>query len=464
MEQEFEVNLKDHPNTIGGGTTYVSRGTQHAVISVTIKEEEDLHPVDHEYSEMDACSQSSSDDPVPTSDVVSAKHVVEEGCFKDLPVEEGNSSPGHDVAYMEVDNTGDEKNPEECHAPPETRAVSENVLEAVFSCSKWKKTRWTSNTTKIDENIFTKNILEQALKGEQDVSTFKECSTRLGKKAEQIPDTCNDHQNHFSGSMPLHERTCTGQQQWLLGESWNTFNKKDTIRRGTVKHKGETPYTCAECGKVFRKISCLMCHQRVHIGQKPYMCTDCGKCFTDQSNFMRHQRKHTGVKPYTCSKCKKSFMQAVHLIVHERIHTGEKPYSCTTCGKCFSHDSSLSKHQRIHTGLKPYTCSKCGKRFSQSAHLTAHERIHTGEKPHVCPTCGKGFVHAANLSKHQKSHLGVKPFQCQECKKCFSQKANLTVHGRTHTGEKPYPCTKCEKKFISKRNLLKHQSLHEGIH
>ncbi|XP_056591728.1 histone-lysine N-methyltransferase PRDM9-like isoform X2 [Triplophysa dalaica] len=191
-------------------------------------------------------------------------------------------------------------------------------------------------------------------------------------------------------------------------------------------------HNCADCGKSFSLLRCLIAHKRTHTGEKPHHCTQCGKSFSRLGDLRSHQRIHTGEKPYHCTQCGKSFSHLVNLIGHQQTHTGEKPYRCTQCGKCFSRSSNLKRHLRSHTGEKPYHCSQCGKSFSQSSHLIVHQQTHTDEKPYHCTQCEKNFSRSSYLSRHQKTHTGVNLYYCVPCGKSFNRFVGLQRHQQKH--------------------------------
>ncbi|XP_069463067.1 zinc finger protein 436-like [Ambystoma mexicanum] len=263
-----------------------------------------------------------------------------------------------------------EWNSEECHTNlvPSVTAEQANREGPTYSGENE-----TSSAFEMHPTMCTQIKVHHSNKCEQDTAKMY-CSAQSRIDAEQMPYTS------------------------MVDKMGATFCIK------SKRHKGMLPYTCPECGKGFRKQSCLMCHMRVHLGEKPYICRECGKGFSDNSNLNRHQRIHTGKKPYTCNTCGKGFRQITHLNVHARIHTGEKPHTCVQCGKGFSHDSSLFKHQMIHTGEKPFECSLCSKRFSRNGHLLVHMRTHSAERPFQCSKCGKHFIVKRNLIKHQTKH------------------------------------------------------------
>ncbi|XP_078540044.1 uncharacterized protein LOC144825008 isoform X1 [Lissotriton helveticus] len=83
--------------------------------------------------------------------------------------------------------------------------------------------------------------------------------------------------------------------------------------------KIERPYNCTECEKRFRQKGSLIEHLRTHTGQRPYQCADCDKSFSRKRSLIVHQTIHTGVRPYHCSGCERSFSLKHNLTSHRRI-------------------------------------------------------------------------------------------------------------------------------------------------
>ncbi|XP_065189970.1 zinc finger protein 251-like [Sycon ciliatum] len=123
------------------------------------------------------------------------------------------------------------------------------------------------------------------------------------------------------------------------------FKNVSQLRRLERDHTGDRPFKCDVCEKSFTLSRNLCAHKRTHTGRKQHKC----KTSSLRSTALRrHTLIHSGERPFTCKTCGRSFTQSSHLREHERIHTGERPYRCRECPKFFRRSSSVRRHERIH--------------------------------------------------------------------------------------------------------------------
>lgn len=145
-----------------------------------------------------------------------------------------------------------------------------------------------------------------------------------------------------------------------------SFEKNSYNFHIKICNVAENPFSCKDCGRLFKTQRYLNSHQYVHLprDQRPHWkCDICGWKSYSKTNFNKHKVRHITERPYSCQYCNKQFSRAHGVRVHERIHTGEKPYACQFCEKAFGTHLAFQLHTRTHTGEKPYSCQYCDKKF-----------------------------------------------------------------------------------------------------
>lgn len=163
---------------------------------------------------------------------------------------------------------------------------------------------------------------------------------------------------------------------------------------------------CQHCPVTVRHKSSLEKHMReVHKGDRPFPCSICGKLFKRRTHLQNHLKTHTGKKPFSCRICKRAFPVKANLTAHLSRHNGMKPHPCLFCKKMFSDKKDRNLHLGVHTKEKPYFCRQCRMTFSSVQGLNVYERVHSKHvKSHVCEFCGKSFAWHCYLHNHKKIH------------------------------------------------------------
>ncbi|XP_045905635.1 uncharacterized protein LOC123971082 isoform X2 [Micropterus dolomieu] len=253
-------------------------------------------------------------------------------------------------------------------------------------------------------------------------------------------------------------------------------------------------------------------------GKKPFSCAECGKLFRKKSKMKTHMKNHTRDELFSCSVCSKVFNRRIHLKEHKATHT--KDYNCSVCGKRFTRRSKFIKHQcvdrqssQLHQGLPEENRDEelvkaeaggedCGgleparnsdtdlqsstndktspfsgprtdleetrEPQSGSNPVQNNTQCNTGKKPFSCAECGKLFCKKSKMKTHMKNHTRDELFSCSVCSKVFNRRIHLKEHKATHT--KDYNCSVCGKRFTRRSKFIKHQcvdrqssQLHQGL-
>eukprot|EP01083_Nonionella_stella_P069735 186108_1 len=180
-------------------------------------------------------------------------------------------------------------------------------------------------------------------------------------------------------------------------------------------------------------------------------CGQCNKSFKTRFFLKRHSVSHSNNRPYSCNICAKKFKERRVLKSHVlRLHTATKHSECTECRKQFPTKYLLSEHiKAVHPVQLYFLCTECNKRFKTRATLNGHIVVHSNDRPFACDQCDKKFKRKFCLQSHLLHiHTVEKHFECAQCRKRFPTDAILSQHAKiVHTSQQDFECTECDKRF-----------------
>ncbi|XP_028435315.1 zinc finger protein 1035 [Perca flavescens] len=250
------------------------------------------------------------------------------------------------------------------------------------------------------------------------------------------------------------------------------------------EESGPKPLPCSLCKEVFDDPQILRKHCLTHISRSSTnQCPFCKHNFSTRRYLLRHMIKHTGDKPLSCSNCGKQFYRDLYLkLHHEKCLHGQTrhlvtmecdtktkgQHQCSYCPRRFFKIIRLKNHHHGHKTNTLLLCSRCGQYFGFTK-LNQHQRNCRETTELNADLSPNGDV---GKSTSQPNHVPLPlrsnatrmlPFKCSHCTQRFRYRSLLLRHLISHTGVQPYACMHCGHRYRSQIMCLQHEAFCNGV-
>lgn len=74
-------------------------------------------------------------------------------------------------------------------------------------------------------------------------------------------------------------------------------------------------------------------------------------------------------RQFSCAACGRAFKRAWELLSPEVVHTAARPFRCGLCAAAFKRLSDCKGPRPVHSDERPHGCDACGKRFKRASNL-----------------------------------------------------------------------------------------------
>ncbi|XP_063003645.1 zinc finger protein 835-like [Elgaria multicarinata webbii] len=239
--------------------------------------------------------------------------------------------------------------------------------------------------------------------------------------------------------------------------------------------KEEKPYSCAQCGLLFRlevnlEVHYRYCHkewlpkrgsngaaqlplswpQKVHAEQTNNPSVLGGR----QGDRWGSQHPSQPSAPHACADCGKCFVSKLKRCKHRRKHNAREPGGVAEQGSV----GSVGPPKTAYVTKKLHKCQQCGDKFVYKWQLVAHLKGHGKDGCCLCTYCGEKFGCRSSLRKHHQRHREAAVSENGTSLEDFGAAA---TNRRTCATMRRYPC-ECGKHF-PKFYLHIHQAFHAGV-
>ncbi|XP_046340411.1 uncharacterized protein LOC124121458 [Haliotis rufescens] len=272
------------------------------------------------------------------------------------------------------------------------------------------------------------------------------------------------------GNTPIQPKPVNTGSSHQVKQGNNSHSSKQPVFRSLIN---QGLYHCLECPFVGHSPAELKRHSVLHSENKPFTCGTCGYSSRWKCDLKKHMRTYNHFSSQVSRSPGLNGDDSGHTDSDEPDRPERQVFTCTKCPYATTKHHILETHMKIHgtpsssssSSPAKFKCKQCDFQVNDLSNFLQHRVTHSNQNaaasaqasPSPSDVQRHEEIDAARLKHPRKA---MKRLQCSKCDFVCSKRETMEIHEAEHEKELNYKCFYCDMTVNDKESLLDHISTH----